>query len=133
VPVSSSVTPWTLTMPAGSLQQWAFTFTTISAAGQQIPYPIPGGTSATWEYVARVSATDTGAPLISVTTTPTTAGLIAVTATSSLSQVQLDIYPAGTATLAPAQYYHSLWMSPATTGAFCWFTGDLVIQGTPQP
>lgn len=128
---SSAVLPWTLTMPAGSLEQWTFTFTTIDATtGQSVPYPIIG---ATWEYVARVSAADTGTPLVSVTATPNAQGNIVVTSTATLSQIQLTLNPAATASLAPQEYWHTLWMQPGTASAYTWVTGNLIIVGNPQP
>jgi hypothetical protein len=126
---SSSVQVWTLRMPAGSLQQWLFTFTT-TAPGGATPYDITG---ATWEYVARTSATDTGAPVFSITTTPNLSGALVVTASPTLSQVLLDIYPAATAALTPGIFFHSLWMNPGTNSAFSWVTGELIVQGNPQP
>ena len=130
MPNSSSVLPWTLTMPAGSLQQWVFTFTTPAAAGPPVPYPITGYT---WEYVARTTAADLGTPLISLTTTPTANGVLAVTATATLSQVLLEIYPPATAAL-DGNFAHSLWMQPGNpAAAFTWFTGALNVAGNPQP
>jgi len=118
-------------MPLGSLQQWTFTFTTVNQmTGQSQPYPISG---ATWEYAARLNATDTGAPLISLTTTPNAQGVLIVTATAALSSVQLDIYPAATQSLAAQTYSHVLWMNPGTSSAFAWWEGPLIIQATSQP
>jgi hypothetical protein len=124
VPTSTSITPWNLSMPAGSYGAWEFAF----ATGVQ-PYPISG---ATWEYVVRVSQTDlTIPPLIEITTTVSAAGLITVTdATASLL---LEIYAAATVNLPPGTYYQSLWMDPGDSNAFTWVTGTLVIQGNPQP
>lgn len=116
-------------MPAGSLQQWTFTFTVASASGPATPYPIGG---ATWEYVARTSPGDLGTPLIDITTTPTSAGVITVTFTSVLAQVLLTIYPAATAGLN-GSYSHSLWMDPGTPSALTWCTGSLLVDGNPQP
>jgi hypothetical protein len=132
VPNSSSVTPWSLTMAAGSLQQYNFTFTEVSpATGQLIPYPISG---ATWEYVARTSPTDlTSPPLIDITTASTSAGQIVVTSTAAVSQAQLTILPAATVSLAPGTYAHTLWMNPGSSSAFTWVTGQLIIAGNPQP
>ena len=128
---SSSVQPWALTMPLGSLQQWTFQFTTVNqVTGQSQPYPITG---ATWEYAARLNATDTGAPLIQLTPAPTTQGTLIVTATAALSQVQLDIYPAATQSLPAQTYSHALWMNPSTDSAFCWWEGPLIVQATSQP
>ena len=60
---SSSVQPWALTMPLGPSSSGPFSFTTVNqVTGQSQPYPISG---ATWEYAARLNATDSGAPLIS--------------------------------------------------------------------
>lgn len=119
-------------MPAGSLQEIAFGFV-IAQPGATIPWPITG---ATWEYVARTSATDTGSPLITVTTTGSSQGILAVTSTAAGSQVLLSLYPAATATLAPGSYAHALWMNPGTPNAYAWFGGDgslLTIDANPQP
>lgn len=129
MPNSTSVLPWTLRMPAGSLQQWLFTFTT-NAPGGTTPYPISG---ATWEYVARTTATGGGSPLISVTTTANSQGVLVVTSSATLSQVLLEIYPPATSAL-DGTYYHSLWMNPGnSSSAFTWFTGSLLVEGNPQP
>jgi len=125
---SSSVQPWTLRMPAGSQQQWNFTFTT-TAPGGATPYPISGKT---WEYVVRTTATDTGAPLIDITTLVSGYGQIAVTATAALSQILLTVTPAATASLTPGTYWHALWMNPGPA-QFTWLTGNLIIQGNAQP
>jgi hypothetical protein len=128
---SSSVQPWTLQMPQGSLQQWTFTLTTVDGfTGQSEPWSITGNT---WEYVARVSGTDDGTPLIEITTSASAAGLITVTGSASLSQVLLAIYPAATQPLSPGTYYHALWANPGTATALALFTGPLIIAGTPQP
>ena len=116
-------------MAAGSLQQWTFTFTQPLPASDP-PYPITG---ATWQYVARTSATDLSTPLIGITTTPGPAGLITVTDSASVSSVLLDIYPEATASLTPGTYAHGLWMNPGTNSAVTWFTGSLIIEGNPQP
>ena len=77
---SSSVQPWALTMPLGSLQQWLFNFTTVNAiTGQSVPYPIAG---ASWEYVVRATPGASGTALISFGTAATSQGVIAVTATA---------------------------------------------------
>jgi hypothetical protein len=128
---SSSVQPWSLTMPLGSLQQWTFTFTTVDqVTGQSEPYPITGFT---WEYSARLNATDTGTPLIELTATAGSQGVLLVTATGALSQVEIEMYPAATQLLTPGTYTHALWSSPGSASAFCWFTGTLILQATPQP
>lgn len=125
MPAVSVATPsWTLRMPQGTLQQWTFTFTEPGPAG--VPYPISG---ATWEYVVRANAADTGVPLISITTALTSAGQITVTATASLSQVLLDILPAATAPLAPGTYAHALWINPSTSSQVVWFEGSLLKIG----
>ena len=122
---SSAVTPWSLTMPAGSLQQWQFTFTTPAGA----LYNING---ATWEWVARTSVTDlTVPPLIDITTSTTVPGSISVNVPAG--QITLTITPAATVSIPPGAYVQSLWMNPGTTSAFCWLSGALIIQGTPQP
>ena len=125
--LSSSARQWALTMPAGSLQQWNFGFT---VPGSTSPYPISG---ATWEYVVRTSATDTGPPLIGLTTTPTAEGALVVTATGALSQVLLEIFPSATQSLAPGIYYHALWQNPGTPSALAVAGGALQIDGAPQP
>jgi len=116
-------------MPAGSLQQWLFTFTT-GAPGGVTPYPITGST---WEYVVRTSATDMGTPMVDLTTTAGSAGVLTVTSTTSTSSVQVNMYPAATATATPGTYYHALWENPGGTAATTWFTGELLITGNPQP
>jgi hypothetical protein len=127
---SSSVQAWNLRMPAGSLQQWTFEMTT-TAPGGNTPYPISGST---WEYVARTTATDlTVPPLIEITTTVSSAGILTVTATSALSSVLLNMYPAATASLTPATYWHALYANPGSSSAFAWMTGLLIVEGSPQP
>jgi hypothetical protein len=112
-------------MPAGSLQEWTFTLTSLTE-----PYPISG---ATWEYVARPSATDlTVPPLIDITTTADAAGLITAVATEDLSQVFLTIYPAATAILS-GSYAHALWMNPGTESALAVVEGPLLVVASPQP
>lgn len=117
-------------MPAGSEQTWAAQFTYITTTGQQAPWP---SFPTSWEYVVRVSATDTGTPLVKLTTTAGADGVIVVTTTSSVSQVSVYLYPAATATLTPQQYSHALWSSPGTTSAVCWLSGSLLVEGAPQP
>lgn len=127
---SISTQPWTLRMDAGSEQQWLFTFTT-GAPGGTTPWPISG---ATWEYVARTSATDlTVPPLIKITASPSSAGLLTVTASDTVSSVQLDMYPAATVSLAPGQFWHAMWINPGTTTAQTIFNGLLLVTGAPQP
>jgi hypothetical protein len=123
---SNSITPWTLNMPAGSLQQWTFTLTTTGTAD---PYPVAG---ATWEYVVRQSATSSGAPLFSVTAAASVQGVITVTATSVLSQVLLEIFPAASVRLQGV-YAHALWMNPGTPGALAVAGGTLHVAAAPQP
>jgi hypothetical protein len=128
---SSSVQPWALTMPLGSLQQWLFQFTTVNqVTGQSAPYPISG---ATWEYVVRVNATDGGTAPVSFGTTATSQGVLVVTATPVLSAVQLNLYPAATQGLTPATYAQALWMNPASGSALSWACGPLILQATSQP
>lgn len=118
-------------MPAGSLQEIAFGFV-VAQPGNTVPWPITG---ATWEYVVRTSATDTGSPLITVTTSANSDGVLTVTDTATESQVLLSLYPAATATLAGV-YAHALWMNPGTPNAYAWFGGDgsqLMIDANPQP
>lgn len=124
MPTSTSITPWNLSMPAGSYGAWELAF----ATGTQ-PYPITG---ATWEYVARTSQADlTVPPLIKITTTLSAAGLLTVT--TAAATVLLEIYSAATAGLAPGTYYHAVWMDPGDDDAFAWVTGSLIIAGNPQP
>lgn len=120
---------WSLRMPAGTLQQWLSTFTQ-ALPGSTIPWPIDGST---WEYVVRSTATDTGSPLISITTTPSSQGVLTVAATASVSSVEMTLNPAATASLVPATYFHSLWQDPSTASAFSWWSGLLMIDGNPQP
>ena len=128
---SSSVQPWALTMPLGSLQQWLFTFTTVNQQnGQSAPYPITG---ATWEYVARATADGSGTAVIDVTTTPNSQGALTVTANGSVSTVQLNLYPAATSGLAVQTYQHALWQNPGSGSAVTWFSGPLIISGAAQP
>lgn len=126
MPVSSEPPQtWTLQAIVGSLKQYTFTFTLANA-----PYPIAG---ATWEYVVRAMAGDTGAPVLSITTSPTGNGQLTVTATASLSQVALTLLPAATVSLAPGTYSHGLWMNPGTSSAFTWLSGSLILAANPQP
>jgi hypothetical protein len=127
---SISTQPWSLRMDAGAEQQWLFTFTT-GAPGGTTPWPISG---ATWEYVARTSATDlTVPPLIKINTSAGSAGLLTVTSTATTSSVQLAMYPAATVSLTPGTFYQALWMWPGTTSAVTIFNGLLLINGAPQP
>ena len=128
---SSSVQPWALTMPQGSLQQWLFQFTTVNAiTGQSAPYPIAGSS---WEYVVRATPSAAGTALISFGTAATSQGVLVVTATAALSTVQLNMYPAATQGLAPDTYSAALWMNPSSGSAITWATGPLVVAGNPQP
>lgn len=129
---SSAVLPWTLTMPAGSQEQFTFVFSTINAStGQSIPYPISG---ATWEYVCRNSSTDiTPGGVFNITTTGNAAGSISVISSATLSQVTLTINPVATAAISPQTYWHALWMNPGSATAYTWLTGNLVVVGNPQP
>ena len=129
MPNTSSVVPWALTMPAGSFQQWNIGFTYLSG-GFQVPYPIAG---LTWEYVARATPPDlTPGGLFSITTTPSAAGVLVVTATATLSQVQVNINPVATVSLA-GEYWATLWAQPNTSTAFAWLTGPLLVEAVPQP
>lgn len=118
---------WTLELAAGSQLQAAFTFTT-DAPGGTTPYPISGST---WEYIVRPTATSLSTTF-SVTTTPSASGSITTTATDTLSQILLTVAPAATASLSGV-YSHALWQDPATTEAFCWASGQIVIGATAQP
>jgi hypothetical protein len=117
-------------MPAGTLTEWLFTFTQPATG---LPYPFPVG--ATWEYVARLTATDlTVPPLIDVTTTVGSQGQLVVTSTAAVSSVQLNLAPAATVNLTPGEYAHALWMQPGNgVSAFTWWTGSLTIVGNAQP
>jgi hypothetical protein len=114
-------------MPIGSLQEWLFTFTVPSTGA---PFPI---VVSPWTYVCRTTATDTGPALIEVTTTLGAEGQVVVTSTASVSSAQLNLTPAATVSLAPGNYFHSLWMQPSTSSAYTWWTGNLVLVGNPQP
>jgi hypothetical protein len=116
---------WALTTPAGSAAQYEITLTLADGI---TPYPIGG---ATWEYVVRISAGDTGTPLLSITTVPSSAGVITVE-TSPESVVTLTLYPAATAAIY-GTYRHSLWMNPGTPQAFAFILGSLVAAAAPQP
>jgi hypothetical protein len=126
--IDSAVLTWTLTMPAGSQVQRNFSFT---VPGTGLPY---GTSGLTWEYVARPTATDLTSPgLITVTTTPSSQGVITVLSTTATPQLLLTLYPAATVSLAPQQYFHTLWSGQGTSSAFTWVTGNLIIAGNPQP
>jgi hypothetical protein len=127
VVASSGVFPWTLTMPAGSLQEWLFTFTVPSTGA---PFPI---ITSPWSYVVRPTATDTGPALIEITTVLGAEGQVVVTSTASVSSAQLNLTPAATVNLTPGEYAHALWMDQGTSAAYTWFTGNLIIVGNPQP
>lgn len=128
---SSSVQPWALTMPLGSLQQWLFSFTTVNAiTGQSAPYPIAG---ASWEYVVRVGAADGGTAPISFGTAATSQGVLVVTASAAVSTVQLNLYPAATQAMSPGVMNHALWANPGSGSAMSWFSGPLTLQATSQP
>ena len=120
---------FTYRMPAGSLQEIACNFV-INSPATTAPWPITGNT---WEYVVRNTATDVSSPVFSITTTANASGVITITDTASVSQALLSVYPAATAALTPGTYFHSLWQNPSTVNAFAWFTGNLLILGTPQP
>lgn len=128
MPVSTAVNPWNLTMPAGTLTEWLFTLT---LPGSGLPYPI---STFTWQYVARLTATDlTIPPLIDVGTTVGSQGQLVVTSTATVSSVQINLAPAATENLTPGEYFHTLWSNPGTVSQFTWFTGTLLIVGNPQP
>lgn len=128
---SSSVQPWALQMPLGSLQQWLFQFTTVNAiTGQSAPYPIAG---ATWEYVVRATPASGGSALISFGTAATSQGVLVVTASPSVSSVQLNLYPAATQGLSPSTMSQALWANPGSGSAIAWLSGPLILQATPQP
>lgn len=126
---TSSVTPWTLKIPAGSLQEWVLTLTSPQGSSPALPYPVDG---ASWEYVVRPSARDLETPLVDITDSAGFAGLITVTSTSSASQVLLSVYPAATAGLS-GFYAHALWMNPGTPSALAIAEGTLQVIASPQP
>jgi hypothetical protein len=123
---NTGYTPWTLTMPAGSVQEWQFTFTVPATSALYNITSIAG-----WEWVVRANPGDTGTPLISITTTPSAPG--SLTVNNALSQVLLTVNPAATAGMAAGQYAQALWSSPSTSSAFCWLAGALILQAAPQP
>ena len=127
MPLTNAVPAWTLVMPQGSAQLWNYVFTTLSTGA---PYPIMG---ADWEYSVRSSPGISGSPLFSLNTVTSSNGVLTVTATTSLSQVQMDLYPAATQNLTPGTYEHSLWMNPGTTQAYCWFSGQLQVENIAGP
>ena len=116
-------------LPAGSLQEINCTFVSNTSRTQS-PWPITG---ATWEYVVRLTPTSGGSPLFSLTPTPNSQGVITITNTASTSAALISIFPAATASLGPATYYHTLWMNPGTPNAYAWFTGNFIVTGNPQP
>lgn len=120
--LSSTPQTWTLEMPAGSLQQWLFTFTYPSTGAL---YPI----GSTWEYVADNA---TGSQVISVTGTANSQGVLTIG--TAASTVQLNLYPAATSSLGGQQCTHALWMNPGSAStAYCWFSGPLIVGATAQP
>lgn len=130
--VSNAVEVWSLTIAAGSEAQYSFTLSVINpTTGQSTPFNIAG---ATWEYIVRSSPADTTpGGVFEITTTANAAGVLVVTSTATLSQVQLTIYSAATATLAPGQYYHALWMNPGASNQYAWVSGTLTVVANPQP
>lgn len=122
---NTGYTPWSLTMPVGSIQEWQFTFT-VPATGAL--YPVTGFT---WEWVVRVNPGDSGTPLISLTTTPGAEGVLTVN--TLLSQVLLTVNPAATTGMAPGVYSQALWSNPSLSSAYCWLAGPLILQAAPQP
>ena len=124
--LSSTPQAWTLEMGYGSLVEYLFTFS----------YPSTGTlfdiSGMTWEFVVRDTGTSGGSPLISVTTSGSDAGVLTVT--TPASTVQLSLYPAATADMAPGQYAMALWMNPGITAtAYTWLSGALILNGNPQP
>lgn len=108
----------------GSLAQASFVFQNDDGSLYNI-------TGATWEYVVRIGPSDrSAAPLLSITTTSTSAGVLVVT--TSTSTVALTINPAGTASLKPGIYSHTLWMNPNTTTAYAWLTGQFTLNAAAQ-
>lgn len=133
--LSNSIAPWDLILPCGSQDSWAIDL--FADADQTIPYDITG---LSWEYAVRADVTDTGTPLISLTTTLSAAGQLQITSTANLSRVLINLLPAATATLLvgppPVEQrtlHHALWSNPGTTSAQCWFAGRFTVQGTSQP
>jgi hypothetical protein len=120
---------WSLTMAQGSSQAWNIKLTVPFTVS---PFPVD---PAAWQYVVRAQGDDgTGTPLVSITPAASADGLLTITDTPSLSQVLLQIYPAGTQDLAPGSYAHGLWEFPGNpVTARAMFTGDLIIEAAPQP
>ena len=120
--LSSTPQSWTLEMPAGSLQQYLFTFTYPSTGAL---YPI----GESWEYVAQNS---TGSQVISVTGTANSQGVLTIG--TAASTVQLNLYPGATSSLGGQQCTHALWQNPGSaTTAYCWLDGPLIVGAVPQP
>lgn len=125
----STVPQYTLSMPAGSVQELACTFIDNGPA-VVTPWPITGFT---WEYVVRESAAPGAALVFEITTTVSVSGLITITDTASVSQALLSVYPAATSSLTPGTYFHALWSNPGLDSAYSWFSGALLVNGNPQP
>ena len=125
----STVPQYTLNMPAGSVQELACTFV-VNNPATVTPWPITGFT---WEYVVRESAAPGASLVFEITTTSSASGVIAITDTASVSQALLSVYPAATAALTPGTYFHALWSNPGETSAYAWFSGSLIVTGSPQP
>lgn len=123
--MTSAGPQWDLSMLAGSVQDWTFTFTNPST---NAPWPISGYT---WEYVVRTSPAAGSTPTIELTTTANSQGVLSVS--SSAGTVQMAMYPAATSGLTPGGYFHALWSNPGTSSAFTWFSGALLVAGNPQP
>lgn len=122
---SASTQQWNLQVPAGALQEWVFTFTAADGS----LFPLDGHT---WEYVARTSPTDTGTPVVKLTTVAGSQGVLTVDVAASA--VKFTLYPAATADLAPAAFHHALWMDPGDpVSAYPWLAGALQVVGNPQP
>lgn len=119
---SSGPQVWNLTMAAGSLEQYLFTFAYPSTG---VLYPI----TSTWQYVANNAA---GSQVISVTGTANSQGVLTIGTAGST--VQLNLYPAATSSLGGQQLTHALWQNPGSaTTAYCWLDGSLIVGPAPQP
>lgn len=107
---------WNSTSSAGSVWRSRFAFTNKDD-GTRIDL-----TGLTWEFVVRRSPTETGQPLISVTTTPGAQGSIVVDLATSTLTVTLT--PAATGPLGKGDYWLALWSDPTdTSGRLCWVNG----------
>lgn len=117
--------PWDLRLPQGGQQTVKFL---LKQANGITPYDITGRT---FEYVVRADPTDTGSPLVQITTALTTQGQLVVD--TAKSSVSLNLLSAATAGLSPETYYHAFWMDPGQPSAFNWFAGKFFVDPASQP